>query len=682
MKPESIHKILIANRSEIALRIKRAASSLNIPTVAIFSANESESPWISQFSETYSLGNGRLSDTWLNIDSIISLAKKSGADAIHPGYGFLSENYLFAKACEENQIRFIGPSAETLKLMGDKLMAHHFVSRLGIPVIEKIIDTPHEISKMRHTIDYPVLVKAVAGGGGKGMRLVKSHAELTDVLEITASEAYQYFADDRVYVEKYLHAPRHIEVQIIGDRHGNIVHLFERECSIQRRHQKIIEEAPAASLSGQSRKKLIEAALAIAGSVNYENAGTVEFLLDDTGDFFFLEMNTRIQVEHGITEMITGTDLVKEQIRVAQGYPLSFSQKDILCSGHAIESRIYAEDPEQDMMPSPGRIHYFMEPAMKNIRIETAVVSGTEIHADFDPLIAKVLAYATNREDAISAMESALNNTVITGVRHNIPLVSAVMADADYRCNEISTTYLQEKYELFRVQIAALKKKTGPWELIIAGTLISLFSPRSRHSSVWQSLGYWRIAPRIKFSYDNVLYTAEYRITGNNSADVWCDSVKHSITNIRVEESKVSFTKDGVFTSLYFVPETNGLIVITKDGLDFGLTRTDRLLSVDYSLFEDDSSVEEELVRSPLPGKVHRISVELNEKVKKGDLLVTIESMKLENGILAPHEGTVQQILTKEGVQVRQNEPLIFIKPNNNKINKYEINASISYTIS
>ncbi len=330
MKPGSIHKILIANRSEIALRIRRAAISLNIPTVAVFTGQESESSWIRQFQEAYSLGNGPLSDTYLNIASIIALAKKSGADAIHPGYGFLSENTLFAKTCEENQIRFIGPSADILKLMGDKLMAHHFVSGLGIPVIDKIIDTPHEISKLRHSIEYPVLVKAVAGGGGKGMRLVKSHSELTDVLEITANEAYQYFADDRVYVEKYLHAPRHIEVQIMGDMHGNIVHLFERECSIQRRHQKIIEEAPAVSLTDRVRKEIIDAALTIAGSVRYNNAGTIEFLLDDNGDFFFLEMNTRIQVEHGITEMITGIDLVKEQIRVAEGLPLSISQKEIL----------------------------------------------------------------------------------------------------------------------------------------------------------------------------------------------------------------------------------------------------------------------------------------------------------------------------------------------------------------
>jgi len=663
LKTESIHKILIANRSEIALRVKRAASSLHIPVVAIFTNQESESGWVRQFEESYSMGNGPLSDTWLNSETIIALAKKSGAEAIHPGYGFLSENSLFAKACEENNIRFIGPSSDVLKLMGDKLSAHHFVSQLGIPVIGKIIDSPDEISKRRHTIEYPVLVKAVAGGGGKGMRLVKTHAELTDVLEITANEAYQYFADDRVYIEKYLHAPRHIEVQIIGDSYGNIVHLYERECSIQRRHQKLIEEAPAASLTAHARSRIIDAALKIAASVNYVNAGTIEFLLDDTGDFFFLEMNTRIQVEHGITEMITGVDIVKEQIRVAEGYPLSFSQEDVFPRGHAIESRIYAEDPEQDMMPSPGRIHYYREPSGPSVRIESAVAPGTVIHSDFDPLIAKIIAHGTTREDAVTQMKMALDQTVITGVRHNIPLLNVILADEGYRRNEVSTTFLQEKYELFKEQIAGLRKKTEIQELIVAGTLISLFSPATRQSSLWKSIGYWRITARIGFKYNNLKYMSEYRVISADSAEVWHDAVKRSVTGISVKGFEISYYLDTVFTRLYFVPETNGIIAITKDGLDFELRRTDRLESADYSLFEEEISVGQELVRSPLPGKVNRIFVKINEKVNKGDHLISIESMKLENGILAPHEGIVQQILTSEGAQVKYDEPLLFLIP-------------------
>ncbi len=663
LRPESIHKILIANRSEIALRVKRAAASLSIPTVAVYTGQESESYWARQFNEGYSLGDGALSDTYLNIPSLIGLAQKSGADAIHPGYGFLSENSLFAKACKDNKIRFIGPSEDVLKLMGDKLAAHHFVSGLGIPVIDKIINTPFEISKLRHTIEYPVLVKAVAGGGGKGMRIVKSHAELTDVLEITANEAYQYFADDRVYIEKYLHAPRHIEVQIFGDLQGNIVHLFERECSIQRRHQKLIEETPAASLPPGTRNEIIDAALAIARSVKYVNAGTIEFLLDDNGDFFFLEMNTRIQVEHGITEMVTGIDLVKEQIRVAEGHPLSFSQKDVICHGHAIESRIYAEDPEHDLLPSPGKIHFYREPSLSSVRTESAVTSGTVIHSDFDPLISKVIAWGENRGDSIEKLQDALQQMVITGVRHNIPLIRAILADEHYRRNELSTTFLQDRYQLFNILISTERKKTETEELIIAGTLIGLFSLKNKQPSLWKSLGYWRITPRLGFLYNSQVYKAEYRITGIDSADIWYEQKRKILTRVRVGVSELSYAVDNTDTRLYFVPESNGILVITKEGIDYELRRTDRLESIDYSEFEEQSSLGQELVRSPLPGKVNRIFVNLNEKVNKGDHLITIESMKLENGILAPHDGTVQQILISAGAQVRQNEPLIFIKP-------------------
>jgi acetyl/propionyl-CoA carboxylase alpha subunit len=368
-------------------------------------------------------------------------------------------------------------------------------------------------------------------------------------------------------------------------------------------------------------------------------------------------------VEHGITEMITGIDLVIEQIRVAEGYPLSFSQKDIRCQGHAIESRIYAEDPEKDLLPSPGKIQYYREPSLQSVRLESAVSSGTVIHSDFDPLIAKVITHGINREDAIVQMKEALEQTVITGVRHNIPLIDAILADKDFRLNALSTTYLQEKYQLFKMGIATRKKRTEVRELILAGTLISLFSPKSNQSSLWKSLGYWRITPRIGFRYNYLQYGSEYRIISADSADIWYNSEEQSITKIRIDSNEVSYYQDNVYTSFYFVPESNGVIVITKDGLDFELKRADRLESLDFSLFEEEAVVEQELVRSPLPGKVNRIFVKMNDKVNKGDHLITIESMKLENGILAPHEGTVQQILTSEGAQVRYNDPLIFIKP-------------------
>lgn len=660
----TVNKILVANRGEIALRIKRAARLLQIPVVAVFSALELDSSWIQQFDESYSLGYGILSDTYLNIPLIISMAKQSGADAIHPGYGFLSENPAFARACEENNIRFIGPSSDILKLMGDKLSAHEFVSRLGIPVTDKMINTPIEISKQGHKLDYPVLVKAAAGGGGKGMRIARSHRELTDVLEVTASEAYHFFADDRVYVEKYLRAPRHIEVQILGDNQGNIVHLFERECSVQRRHQKIAEEAPADCLSAGLRGRIIDAALTIAQAVHYVNAGTIEFLLDESGDFFFLEMNPRIQVEHGITEMITGIDLVKEQIRIAEGYPLPFTQSDIKCRGYAIETRIYAEDPENDLLPSPGTVHYFNMPDLENVRMESAVTSGTLIHAEFDPLVAKIITHGGTRAEAIQIMREALDRMILTGVHHNIPLIRWVLNDAGYLRNAISTTYLQDKSEEFRSDIRKRKEGVNISGLVMAGTLIAL---RVRNpletGSVWHQSGRWRIVPRISFLFQDKRYGVYYQWTGPHSLDMWCNNQIFSLTHIKVDDNAVSFASNNKSYQFYHVPEIDGTIVLTAGSLDFEIHRIDRLKAIDYDYVQEEETKLPGVIRSPLPGKVIRVYVTVNEKVTRGDSLMTIESMKLENSILAPFTGIIEQIKICEGDQVKRHDPLIYLNP-------------------
>jgi 3-methylcrotonyl-CoA carboxylase alpha subunit len=662
LKVKPIHKILIANRGEIALRIQRAARAMNIPTVAVFTDPESGSPWLREFKENYSLGTGRLTNTYLNISALVNLAKQCGADAIHPGYGFLSENHAFARECEENDVQFIGPSSAILRLMGDKLAAHDFVSGLGIPVIEKIVDTPLEITKRRHTIEYPVLVKAAAGGGGKGMRLVRSHHELTDVLEITASEALQYFDDNRVYIEKYLHAPRHIEVQVLGDAYGHIVHLFERECSIQRRHQKIIEEACAISLPADIRGNLIDAALTIAQAVQYVNAGTIEFLLDDSGDFFFLEMNPRIQVEHGITEMVTGIDLVREQIRIAEGHPLSFSQADITCRGHAIEARIYAEDPEQDLLPSPGIVHYFKAPDLQHIRMESSVTTGSEIYADFDPLIAKIIAHAASREEAIHLMEKAIEDTVITGVKHNLPLIVSILRDDVYRQNLVSTTFLQERSELYKKQIAARKKKIEVKEIMLACTLVAIFPVMSGGDTIWRSLGYWRNIPRISFRLNHIQYEMEYRLTGPGSADVWFEDERQCLFDIIVDGYQVNFTCNGQQSVFYHLPESNGIIVLTTGDLDFEVERTDRLSTEEYIAADEEAAIEQGIVRSPLPGKVNSIFVKANDQVSRGDRLVSIESMKLENAILAPYAGLIHEVMVSEGGQVQHHDPLIILK--------------------
>jgi acetyl/propionyl-CoA carboxylase alpha subunit len=662
-KPTPIHKILVANRGEIALRVKRAAQYLHIPTVAVYTDQEADSTWVSQFDESLSMGGGSLSNTYLDIALIISIARKCGADAIHPGYGFLSESHLFARACEENQIRFIGPPSATLKLTGDKLAAHEFVVRLGIPVTDKITDSPDEISRNGHKLDYPVLVKAAAGGGGKGMRIVRSPHELTDVLEIAASEAYHFFADDRVYVEKYLPAPRHIEVQVLGDAYGQIVHLFERECSIQRRHQKVVEEAPAVCLSDGLRERIIDAAMTIARSLQYLNAGTIEFLLDEKENFFFLEINPRIQVEHGITEMLTGIDLVKEQIRIAEGYPLSFSQSDIVCRGHAIEVRIYAENPENDLLPSPGRIHYLKEPASDHIRMESAVSSGSSILPDFDPLIAKIISHGTDRMQAVQFLEKALEDLVITGVHHNVPLIRTILQDEIFLSNRISTTYLQDNSELFLQKIRDLKFKAGTTELIMAAVILAVLSgANTPKDSVWQSFGHWRMVPRLSFRLRGNRHEVYYQRTGPDSMYVWCDRHRHSLTQIQLDEWLVAFTCDEVLFQFYHIPASGGTMVLTRGNIDFELERSDRLKTADFDYMLEEEAAQG-IILSPLPGKVSRVSVEMKEKVNRGDNLMIIESMKLENSILAPYAGTVMEIVVSEGEQVKEHDPLLYLAP-------------------
>jgi acetyl/propionyl-CoA carboxylase alpha subunit len=617
--------------------------------------------------EAYCLGNGTVSETYLNIELIIRLAKQARVDAIHPGYGFLSENYLFAQACEENNIAFIGPSSAILKLMGDKLTAHAFAAKLGVPVLEKLYESADEIGRQRENLTYPLLVKAAAGGGGKGMRLVNSSLELTDVLESAASEALKYFSDDRVFIERYLHAPRHIEVQLMGDMYGTIVHLFERECSIQRRHQKIIEEAPAVILTSGQREKMTGAALAIARAAGYYNAGTIEFLLDDTGEFYFLEMNPRIQVEHGVTEMVTGIDLVKEQVLVAQGYPLSFSAETIIPAGHAIEARIYAEDPENELMPYPGTVHYYCPPLMEGVRVETAIQSGASIQADYDPLIAKVIVHETTRNHAIESMRKALENFVITGVHHNIPLVMSLLNDRSYIRNAISTSFCHARMPAYVGAYSITRQNTEPTSLLIAAALITgLLKSKTDASDVWNMIGYWRIFPRLQFLINGKQWEIELIRAGGSHATVYMEGVQEDIQGILIDDCQLQFTRNGKFYHMHHIPESGGIIEITSLGLWHRVERTDRLTSSGPPVPENEDTPGENTIRSPLHGKITRVNVSPEEQVSKGECLLTIESMKLENNILAPFSGIVKQIDIREGDRVKPQSPLLLLQSLNN----------------
>ncbi|MBW9220663.1 acetyl-CoA carboxylase biotin carboxylase subunit [Methanothermococcus sp. SCGC AD-155-M21] len=440
-------KILIANRGEIAVRVIRACQELGIKTVAVYSEADEHALFTSLADESYCIGPPQASKSYLNINRIIKVAKKSGSEAIHPGYGFLSENPNFAKACEDNGIVFIGPPAKAIEVMGSKINAKKIMKKAGVPVLpgtDGSIDDPKEAIDIAKEIGYPVMVKASAGGGGMGMGIAYNEEELIDTIESTQSIAKSAFGDSTLFLEKYLEKPRHIEIQILADKYGNVVYLGERECSIQRRHQKLIEEAPSPIITEELRKKMGEAAVKAAKAIDYCNAGTVEFLYYD-GEFYFLEMNTRVQVEHPITEIITGIDIVKEQMKIANGAKLSFKQEDVEIRGHAIECRINAEDPMREFVPSPGKIKYYRSPGGPGIRIDSGVYGGAEIPPYYDSLIAKLIGYGKNRKEAIARMKRALNEYMIFGISTNIPFHKAVMDEEEFNKGNISTHYMEDR---------------------------------------------------------------------------------------------------------------------------------------------------------------------------------------------------------------------------------------------
>lgn len=441
------NKILIANRGEIAVRIIRACRELGISTVAIYSESDKNSLHVKLADESYCIGKSLPKDTYLNINNIINVAIHSKADAIHPGYGFLSESTAFAKACEEFNICFIGPNYIIIDKLGDKSNAKETLKLAGVPIVpgtEGIINDKNEAVKIAKEIGYPVIVKASAGGGGKGMKVANNKEELVSAIEQAEKEAESYFGNPDVYLEKYLESTRHIEIQIIGDNYGNVVHLGERDCTIQRRHQKLVEESPSKALSEELRSSMGEAAVNASKAVNYNSVGTVEFLLDSDNKFYFMEMNTRIQVEHGVTEMITGIDLIKEQIKVAEGRQLSFSQEDVKINGCAIECRINVENPYKDFTPSPGKINNYIQPGGIGIRIDSAAYSGYSIPPFYDSMISKVIAWGRDRNEAIERMKRALSEFEIKGVETTIPFHKALMDNEIFKSGEFNTRFLEE----------------------------------------------------------------------------------------------------------------------------------------------------------------------------------------------------------------------------------------------
>ncbi len=458
-----INKVLIANRGEIAVRVMRSCRELGIKSVAVYSEADRKSMHVRYADEAYFIGPSPSNESYLVIDKIIEVAKKSKADAIHPGYGFLSENAEFSDRCKKEGIIFIGPSAYAINTMGDKITARQTMLKAGVPVVpgttEALKDTKEAIEVINE-IGIPVMVKASAGGGGKGMRLVKDTSEIESALNAAKSEAMAAFGDDAIYVEKYIESPHHIEFQVLADRHGNVIHLFERECSVQRRHQKVIEETPSPLMTPKVREEMGKHAVAAAKAVDYEGAGTIEFIVDDDLNYYFLEMNTRLQVEHPITERVVGVDLVKEQINIADGKKLRLKQEELYQSGHAIECRIYAEDPDNNFMPSPGVIKHITEPLGLGVRHDGYVYEGYDIPMFYDPLISKLIVWGNTRDEAIARLKRALYNYKITGVKTSIKFLERILDCSEFVGGNYNTHFIEKNYDFLMKK----KKSIGEYE--------------------------------------------------------------------------------------------------------------------------------------------------------------------------------------------------------------------------
>ncbi len=438
-------KILIANRGEIAVRVIRACREMGIRSVAVYSDVDRASLHVRKADEAYHLGAAAAADSYLNIEKILAAARRSGADAIHPGYGFLSENPRFAHACAEAGVKFVGPTAAAMEMMGSKTRARQHMGKANIPFVpgtSRGVESLEEAERVAEKIGYPIMLKAAAGGGGKGMRLVHGSHQLRSALESAQSEAERSFGDNEVYIEKAILNPRHIEMQVLADELGNTVYLGERECSIQRRHQKVLEESPSPIVDADMRRRMGEVAVRVAQAAGYTNAGTIEFLVDEQKNFYFLEMNTRLQVEHPVTELTTGLDLVHLQIRIAAGEKLPFKQEDVLIRGHAIECRIYAEDPDNNYFPSPGKITLLLLPSGPGIRRDSGMYEGWTVPIDYDPLLAKLIGYGTDREQAIARLVRALNEYFVGGIKTNLSLFRRILNDAEFHAGKLDTGFL------------------------------------------------------------------------------------------------------------------------------------------------------------------------------------------------------------------------------------------------
>ncbi len=655
------NKILIANRGEIAVRIIKSANKLGVKTVAIYSQVDDGALHMRMADEAYCIGEQELTDTYLNINNIIDVATKTNCDALHPGYGFLSESPLLVDACNKANIVFIGPTTKAITLMGNKIEARKFAKDIGVPMTEGITGDTATLLNNASSIKFPILVKAAAGGGGKGMRIVRDPAMLESVLESTSREALSYFGDGAIFIEKYIEEPRHIEFQVLGDNFGNVIHLFERECTIQRRYQKIIEESPSPTLTPEVREEMGKTAVNIAKRVGYNSVGTIEFLVDKDLNFYFLEMNTRIQVEHPVTEMVTGVDLIEEQILVAAGNKLRLSQSDITQTGHAIESRIYAEDPANNFMPSPGEITLLSFPKGENIRIDTSIDKATTILSFFDPMISKLIVWAPNRQTAIVDSIAALKNFSIHGIKTNISYLINVLQHNAFSENRLSTKFCDEYtksiLDNYNSAINNLDKKIP----ITALALATINSKANKsHKNIWEEIGYWRNIMRLSFVIGDETEILELESINSANYNFSYNNNKFIATLVAKDDISVEFTIDGELIRAVISTDNFGNSFVSIDGLLIEMKRTDVLGNGD-DVYADNNEDAGSLF-APMPGKVIKVNVSEGDSVKRGSVLLIVEAMKMENNITATHDAIVEKVAVAEGDMVDTDVQLVVLQ--------------------
>ena len=661
MPSKKIHKILVANRGEIAVRIISTLKKLSIGSVAIYADNDIDSMHCRIADEARPLGGGSLKETYLNIQKIIDVALDAGVDAIHPGYGFLSEDADFAEACKANNLIFIGPDAESMRLMGDKIRARQFAIDNDIPIVWGLVGSVEEIEAQAAALPYPVLIKASAGGGGKGMHIVNDASQLRLSLEQASREAERYFGNGQIFIEQYIRNPRHIEVQILADHHGNVIHLYERECSVQRRYQKIIEESPSPSLSEERRQAICNTAVDICKKMNYNNAGTVEFIVDENQNFYFLEMNTRIQVEHPVTEQRTGIDIVEEQIRIARGKVMGYTQDSIVANGHAIECRIYAEDPENNFMPAPARLTLYHEPKMRGVRIDSCIDGPTTISDSYDPMISKLICHGKTRESAIAITRNALKEYIVQTHRTNIPYLQSIIDNEDFINNKIDTSYCEKHQKDLIESMHAMRdeiKKEDVVALFLFHDFNKLHLENKDINNVWERIGYWRYNMNIAVSVEQSAISHQPSVYDVKIEKI---SPKSLNCNINGQQYEVVSTQscgdinkvmiNGMTESIFVSETSDNNYCVHLRGLDFICRRNDELNdSRDYSC--NDVKNSDMTYYSPMPGKVIKVNVKEGDEVKEGDVLCVVEAMKMENNIKAMTSAKVAKVLVNEGDKV------------------------------